>query len=577
MSCGQPSQDEAQSENIPILPPPSSTCVRCGQPPKIVVRATAWCHDCFLASFQGRFRRSLEGAKVVSRNGFATYEGAQEERVKGKSKGPEKPLSNVLLAFSGGSSSRAMLELFKTFYFKQAEPAPQESAPEAADTSNEEATVKKQKKPKKQFFPPAFSQCQVVYIDESELPGFGSDKTAEMKRIVEETTPFEFLPLKLSSIFSTSDAPTLSTCITLPELPAHPSTSTSSASTPRDKLLALLHPSPPLPPTTYSTLRQTLLHSLLLSTARSRGCEVLLLGDNSTRLGIKTISSMSQGRGWSVGEEISIEYVDRQEAFCDLMVCRPMGASLGKEVAYYVESEALETVLVTNEDTSLTRSSPSVAVGDRDIKKVGIGKLVEDFVLNLEAQFPSTVSIITKTAHKLGMRSADTTLRDTTCALCQMPAQVSAEGWRRAITIADLQSARQALANPNPTALEASIPIKTTSAIKKREPYQPSKNHLLPESSATETAVPVVEPTSVPSESKQEDGQSHVLSLSSHLCYACLLLLQTARPPTSKLSTTSTDGGYVDLPPYVGENIAKTAAVRGEEGLRRQIEGYLLD
>jgi hypothetical protein len=75
-----------------------------------------------------------------------------------------------------------MLELFKTSYFKQPEPTPAlEPEPEQEPTSEsvvdgEGATeVKKPKKkgPKKQFFPPAFSECSVVFIDESELPGFG--------------------------------------------------------------------------------------------------------------------------------------------------------------------------------------------------------------------------------------------------------------------------------------------------------------------------------------------------------------------------------------------------------------------
>ncbi|GAA6024260.1 hypothetical protein JCM11491_006378 [Sporobolomyces phaffii] len=601
MSCGQPSQDDEQSENIPILPPPSATCVRCGQPPKIVVRATAWCHDCFLASFQGRFRKSLEGAKVVSKNGFETYQGVESH---GKKIQKKEELSKVVLAFSGGSSSRAMLELFKTSYYKQPEPEPEpEVEPvEAVEATEEDGSVEvkkpKKKGPKKQFFPPAFSECQVVFVDESELPGFGPNKTEEIRQIVEQTTPFRFVPLKLSSIFdSSSDHDVLSVSTSSSVLPSHPSTSSAPSSSPVEKLLALLHPTPPLPPTTYATLHQSLVQSLLLSTARATpGCDVLLLGDNSTRLGIKTISAMSQGRGWSLGEEVSIEFVHRQSpdgAGEKVLVCRPMGASLAKEVGYYVTSEGLETVLVTNEDTSVNAidgEGGTVKI-EKDIKKVGIGKLVEDFVLNLEAQFPSTVSIITKTAHKLGMRSADAAVAEGehsthNCALCEMPAQVNAEGWNRAITISDLISAREALAQPAlPTSLEASTPSSSSSTgVKRREPYQPSKNHLLPESTLADSAADshpsLASSAPSPSDtSATETGSS--FPLAGHLCYACLLLLQTSKPANSK-KAPAIGGDTLNLPPYVLENVERRRIetrreVKGAEGLRKEIEEYLLE
>jgi len=46
------------------------------------------------------------GAKMVSTNGFEAYEGIEQS---GKEKGKaRKELSNVLLAFSGGASSRCV-------------------------------------------------------------------------------------------------------------------------------------------------------------------------------------------------------------------------------------------------------------------------------------------------------------------------------------------------------------------------------------------------------------------------------------------------------------------------------------
>lgn len=71
--------------------------------------------DCFLASFQGRFRKNLEGAKLVSRNGFKHYTGGGDRAGGGGKKigNPrhDQELSNVVLAFSGGSSSRSVYSL----------------------------------------------------------------------------------------------------------------------------------------------------------------------------------------------------------------------------------------------------------------------------------------------------------------------------------------------------------------------------------------------------------------------------------------------------------------------------------
>lgn len=101
---------------------------------------------------------------------------------------------------------------------------------------------------------------------------------------------------------------------------------------------------------------------------------------------------MSQGRGWSLGEEISIEYIhqtSKEGGESSLLICKPMGSSLAKEVGYFVKSENLDIVTITNEDTSLITTSlqgDNSSVGpakiEKDIKKIGIGKLVEGKITN---------------------------------------------------------------------------------------------------------------------------------------------------------------------------------------------------
>lgn len=159
MSCGQPSQEEAEADTIPsespdsflvplftfvltcpsLLPSPSATfdnvrtvwttskdhsesngVVSVSRTPPLdplvprnvdqSLSLSLSVSDCFLASFQGRFRKSLEGAKTVSKHGFDAYvtgghgSGGGGKNVSDK----EKPLSKVVLAFSGGSSSRSV-------------------------------------------------------------------------------------------------------------------------------------------------------------------------------------------------------------------------------------------------------------------------------------------------------------------------------------------------------------------------------------------------------------------------------------------------------------------------------------
>jgi len=72
--------------------------------------------------------------------------------------------------------------------------------------------------------------------------------------------------------------------------------------------------------------------------------------------------------------------------------------------------------------------------------------------------------------------------------------------------------------------------------------------------------------------------------LSNHLCYACLLLLQTSSSSSKKKVNSSSDKEQdrIELPPYVLENVErksdnpKLKEVKGQEGLRKEIQEYLI-
>lgn len=167
------------------------------------------------------------------------------------------------------------------------------------------------------------------------------------------------------------------------------------------------------------------------------------------------------------------------------------------------------------------------------------------------------------------------------------PAQVDAEGWNRSITISDLQAARQALSKPAlPTSLENSSPTSTATGVKKREPYQPSKNYLLPQTITSDQSNLENEPQpEVTRPNTTQESSEETFSLSPHLCYACLLLLQTSKSNHSKKGRVAekTDG-EIELPPYVLENVERRRErgttmkeVKGQEGMRKEIQEYLLD
>lgn len=80
----------------------------------------------------------------------------------------------------------------------------------------------------------------------------------------------------------------------------------SSEATPKLRLQQYLSSLPTS--TAVVSAVQTLIRVLLLYTAKSRGCSHLLLGTSLTSLSISLISSISQGAGFAVHEEVQEEW-----------------------------------------------------------------------------------------------------------------------------------------------------------------------------------------------------------------------------------------------------------------------------
>jgi cytoplasmic tRNA 2-thiolation protein 2 len=119
--------------------------------------------------------------------------------------------------------------------------------------------------------------------------------------------------------------------------------------------------------------------------ARRLGCNMIMYGDNSTLLAIKTISNTSKGRGISLHLELAIENLD---PVAQILHVKPLRDILGKEIGIFNQYREVNSFL-----------HPNITTGMH--KKASIERMTAEFILELENEFPSTVSTITRTAFKI--------------------------------------------------------------------------------------------------------------------------------------------------------------------------------
>ncbi|GAA5855514.1 hypothetical protein JCM9279_006034 [Rhodotorula babjevae] len=559
-------------------------CIRCKAPPTFAQRGTAYCDNCFRQTLANRFTRALDGAKTVSAAGFEAYASPAPLP---RQPGPA-PTGKVVVAFSGGASSRAVLELLKVAHFSHhVEPATTASTAIVAGPSNPSATKKNKKHGLQK--PPAFADCEVVHIDESGATGDEPSRASAIADIVATSTPFRFTALKIEDVFSTarsSPPGPLVASTSSAALPITSSASTFASRSPKEHLDALLSA---LSPSSRDSLVASLRRSLLLSHARSTGATVLLLGSTGTRLAVDMLDGMASGRGWSAGEEIGAEYVARRADAGDedrVLVVRPLALVSLREARYLCETAGLRHV-----------DPPPAPVGreadekETSAKGRSIRSLVDDFVLSLDASFPSTAQTVLRTAHKLGQRSSSPSLP--LCALCGLPAQPAADEWRKAITIADLIGAKAALEDE--ARADVQLPEGQGGV---RAPYAPSAAHLVGGDGATEldtasAQAPPAAPGRPPSVARADDEPS----LAPHLCYGCLLVLQ--EPGSAPVAKGRARAEELVLPSFVRDAVLARQSQRGSaaqgeadgqrdetvgerevhgvEAMRKEVEGFLLD
>ncbi|KAJ2849136.1 Cytoplasmic tRNA 2-thiolation protein 2 [Coemansia brasiliensis] len=346
-------------------------CIKCkAAKPNVAIRRIQYCRQCFVKASVTKFRMAV---------------GKSRKRV-------AWPRTKVLIAFSGGPSSSAMLRL-------------------AADLQNMEL--------KGTDAMPPFLGAVVGHIDESCLfpscPESNICAIAANSGIQLETLALEhvFLPtedhLALLELVQTALAPGAAKeqlCVRLSK-PAKDASCAEQLQTLFSNLKS---------PTDKEDMLQAIKTALLVQLARNSGCGAILLGDSATRTAVKAMALTGRGRGFSLPLEVGAE----SQWFQDIVAIRPMRDFVAKEIAFFNRWTRQPSAFVPTFTTA-------------EHRRASINRLTEAFIVELDQDFASTVPTVCRTLQKLETRPD--ALAAAPCLVCGMPAEPDAHTWRTRLTI----------------------------------------------------------------------------------------------------------------------------------------------
>ncbi|KAJ1953936.1 Cytoplasmic tRNA 2-thiolation protein 2 [Dispira parvispora] len=365
-------------------------CHKCGlTKPAVRIRHTYYCNPCFKKSFVNKFRSTMGKALRLSSS--------------------HKP--RVLMGYSGGTSSRALLNLVGQY------------------SRHEFVTDDRDK----------FAKLVVCHIDTTGLFPEQPHDTEGIRQSVEAAYPhvtYDNVPLEqvltlqttndpltggwLMELSPVSDAVAGDFCF----IPRR--TLTETQSSPAHRLTELFQAATKL--STKEDLLEHLKFQLLVQRAIHHQCDYIILGDTCTRLAIRTLANTGKGRGFA----LPLSLGGHPTWFNGIEFIRPLRECLVKEAALYNHLEQLQ-VFPTPSFTTLRPTKSS------------INKLTEDFIYGLDRDFPSTTSAVTRTAGKL--KASDQVPNNAACLLCLMPVERDSVEWKTAITVRTCPNS----ADPAPT------------------------------------------------------------------------------------------------------------------------------
>ncbi|GFN92363.1 cytoplasmic tRNA 2-thiolation protein 2 [Plakobranchus ocellatus] len=347
-------------------------CVKCGAPGVLVTRIhDAFCKSCFQVYVVHKFRSAIGKSKLI-RDGEA-----------------------VLVAFSGGTNSSAMLHLIKDGLSLRAHKKLRFTPTllhidETCLLGSESLEWKVKQNQVKNImldsgFPSYWTQLeQSVMIQKDHASGMSNkgESAADYER--------NGTPLLLHYISGKSGMTDLSLV-----------SSSEDAGKLRDLVRSLGNL------TAQENFIQNLRNQMLVQAACQLGFSKVLTAENSTHLAIRILSDIAQGRG----SQVSLDTGISDERNGEVMFMRPVRELNAKELAMYNTVFGVESVFIPTLSTMTPLAS-------------SIERLTESFVTGLQADFPSTVSNIVRTSGKLGLPDIK---KSDKCSFCQSPLDTNAK------------------------------------------------------------------------------------------------------------------------------------------------------
>lgn len=150
------------------------------------------------------------------------------------------------------------------------------------------------------------------------------------------------------------------------------------------------------PSTSWNDMIVKLKRNILIKVANALQCNYILTAETTTTLASNLLSNLAMGRGSQIEHDIG--FLDSRNDF--IKILRPMKDISQDEVFYY----GLLKKLTYFENTK---------VGDNSLQS-----LITTFVVELQKNFPATISTICRTAEKIGTYGDITKLNK--CYFCQV-------------------------------------------------------------------------------------------------------------------------------------------------------------
>lgn len=326
------------------------TCQKCNTAPSVFNWRNEYiCWACFRNLFDKRFKTNF---------------------VKGRKNKREHV--RLLLAFSGGPSSRALLH------------------------GVAQCTMGRGTK--------ALYDVHVLHIDQSRITGIPDadrvEQQEEMKRVVESYgLRLDILPLEAVT--------------SLPGVVPEGAVKEMEEKEEEDSGLQLQRL---FDRTTTLTSREDLLAylrtHLLASVAAQREASWVCVGDSATRIAVDMIADTCKGRAFGLPDRLS--FIDTR--YPGLLWVRPMKEFLAQEVALYNHFAQLSAVFIPQLDTKTS-------------KMASINHLAEAFLAGLQADFPHTIHTLLRSGDKLSLPATLPSDSRHYCPLCHSalaPAEVKA-------------------------------------------------------------------------------------------------------------------------------------------------------